>query len=75
MLWKPDFGRRRHGVNGVTVRLRRASARVLQQETDGHADEACSVTFSREGRWLATSGEDQTINLLGLEVDPTAKTQ
>jgi WD40 repeat protein len=47
----------------VTVRLWRVSDGSLQQTLAPHTDDVMSVAFSRDGKWLASSSEDNTIRL------------
>jgi WD40 repeat protein len=69
-LWKQVFGLRRDGDHGISVRLWRVVDGALQQGLSEHADDVWSVAFSSDGRWLATSSEDQTVTLSTLEVVP-----
>jgi WD40 repeat protein len=62
-LWQQVFGNRMLGGNGKTVRLWRVSDGALQQELSGHSDDVHSVAVSPDGRWLASSGEDNNVIL------------
>lgn len=62
-LWQQMFGNRMLGGNGKTVRLWRVSDGALQQELSGHSDDVGSVAVSPDGKWLASSGEDNKVNL------------
>lgn len=62
-LWQQLFGNRLLGGNGKTVRLWRVSDGALQQELSGHSDDVGSVAFSPDSKWIASSGEDNRVNL------------
>jgi WD40 repeat protein len=62
-LWQQLFGNRMLGGNGKTVRLWRVGDGELQQELSGHSDDVGSVAFSRDGKWIASSGEDDNVIL------------
>jgi WD40 repeat protein len=65
--WQQFFGNRLLGGNGKTVRLWRVSDGALQQELSGHADDVWSVALSADGRWLASSSEDNSVALWALQ--------
>ncbi|HEY3745490.1 MAG TPA: hypothetical protein VGL17_04565, partial [Gemmatimonadaceae bacterium] len=62
-LWHQFFGNRLLGGNAKTVRLWRVSDGALQQEMSGHSDDVWSVALSADGKWLASSGEDEKVTL------------
>jgi WD40 repeat protein len=62
-LWQQMFGNRMLGGNGKTVRLWRVNDGTLQQELSGHSDDVGSVAISPDGKWLASSSEDNIVNL------------
>ena len=61
-LWKQIVGPRL-SANGATVRLWRVSDGALQQVLSEHSDDVWSVALSPDGKWLATSSEDETVKL------------
>jgi WD40 repeat protein len=68
-LWHQFFGNRLLGRNANTVRLWRVSDGTLQEELSGHSDDVWSVALSSDGKWLASSGEDQIVNLWRTRVE------
>jgi WD40 repeat protein len=59
-FWHQLVGERTTFGDPQGLKLWRVSDGSLQQSITGHTDDVWSVTFSRDGRWLASSGEDET---------------
>jgi WD40 repeat protein len=67
-LWHQIAGNRWSDTNQVAVRLWRVSDGALEQKLDGYADDVWSIALSPDGRWLASSGEDNQIRTWRLTV-------
>ncbi|MEX1139820.1 MAG: WD40 repeat domain-containing protein [Bacteroidota bacterium] len=66
-FWKQIAGYR-FSAKGTTVRLWRVSDGALLQVLSEHSDDVWSVTFSPDGKWLASSSLDKTVTMWQLEV-------
>jgi WD40 repeat protein len=54
------------GANDPTIRLWRVSDGALLQAIAEHKDDVWSVAISPDGKWLASSSEDETVKLFRL---------
>ncbi|HVG25798.1 MAG TPA: WD40 repeat domain-containing protein [Thermoanaerobaculia bacterium] len=63
-LWEQIAPESLHGDNHPTVTLFRVRDGALLRQYAEHASDAVAVAFSRDGRWLASGGEDAKVKLM-----------